>query len=168
VPLGGLEPPLMPDLATAAEAFRREVGGRPLATVQTGAGEADKAYPHWLDVAAALQGRGWSVVGIGGPGDPRLPSPTIDLVGRLDLRGAMATVLASDVHLAADTGTGHVAAAYGVPVVSVFSKNEPERFRPYSSAAAVLREGRSAASVDPDQVVEAAVRLVEARGPVLG
>lgn len=168
IPLGGLESSIMPDLAAEAAVFRAGFGAGPLATIQTGAGEADKAYPHWSDVAGGLATQGWTVVAVGGQNDPRLPEPAVDRVGRLDLRGAMAAVLASDVHLAADTGTGHVAAAYGVPVVSVFSKNEPERFRPYSAQATVLREGRSAANVRPEDVVEAAVRLKEARDAVPG
>ncbi|MBC8063619.1 MAG: hypothetical protein H7Y17_02220, partial [Chlorobia bacterium] len=41
----------------------------------------------------------------------------------------MSAVAHSTIHLAADTGTGHMAAAFGVPFVSVFGPTDPKLFR---------------------------------------
>ncbi len=157
------ERPEMPSVDEAARRFQAEFGGS-LVSIQTGAGEPEKRYPQerWEEVARSLAGQGYRVVALGGPGDPRLAAPAVvDLVGKTDLRGAMAVVAASRLHLAADTGTGHIAAALGVPVVSVFGKNAPERYRPYSPLARVLWRDRDPAAVRSDEVVSASLELLK-------
>ncbi|MBS1724974.1 MAG: glycosyltransferase family 9 protein [Armatimonadetes bacterium] len=150
-----VEPPLMPAV--------QGQGQEGTVTIQTGAGERRKAYPRelWSEVACSLSQKGLRVVSLGGKQDPHLdPGASEDAVGALDLRGAMGAVAASRVHLAADTGTGHIAAAYGVPVVSIFGPTDPARFRPYSSKAKVLKNAAEPGSVSPDQVVSACMELI--------
>jgi ADP-heptose:LPS heptosyltransferase len=134
--LEGVAEPIMPELG---DDLRRLGLSRarqaPLATIAVSAGSPQKAYPveGWTEVANALLKAGLRVAALGGPGDPLLPVPQVtDLVGRLRLRETMAWVASSAVHIAADTGTGHIAAAYGVPVVSIFGPTDPSRFRPYA------------------------------------
>jgi ADP-heptose:LPS heptosyltransferase len=64
------------------------------------------------------------------------------------------------LHLAADTGTGHIAAAYGVPFVSVFGPTDPKLFRPYSDEGVVLRASDRAGDVEPAQILAAAEGLL--------
>lgn len=138
-----------------------------LITVQTGAGEARKAYPaeSWAKVADLLAEEGFRVVLIGGLADPEPACRAESLVGRCTLAEAVDWVARSAVHLAADTGTGHVAAAYGVPAVSVFGPTDPARFRPYGRDVVVLRAPRPA-DVEPPDVAQAAAALSkEACGP---
>ena len=71
----------------------------------------------------------------------------------------MAVIARSSLVLAADTGAGHLAAAYGVPVVSIFGPTDPEEFRPYSDAGIVLKSGDRTDDVSPEQVVMAAKEL---------
>lgn len=152
--------PLMPNVEF-------EERDRPLATIQTGAGFPDKRYPitHWREVARGLAARGFEVWALGGPGDPRLGIPeATDRVGELSLSEALAAIAGSAVHLAGDTGTGHAAAAYGVPVVSAFGPSDPARFRPWSERAVVLREAQETGAVSPDAVLAAVLKLVEGRG----
>jgi ADP-heptose:LPS heptosyltransferase len=150
------ELPIMPVLPAPA-------GSERLITIQTGAGGPRKSYPldHWAKVAELLQGSGARLVSIGGPGDPAIPG-TEALTGKLNLRESLAYVAASQVHLAADTGTGHAAAAYGVPVVSIFGPMDPERYRPWTSRSRVLRCGMNPADVKPEAVAAAARELLEA------
>lgn len=156
--------PIMPALIRErAEVQSTRTGTGSLATIMVGAGHPTKLYPiaQWEAVARMLEA-GFEVVFLGGPGDPKPNTRgTRDLVGKTTLRQTMAWVAESDVHIAADTGTGHVAAAYGVPVVSVFGPFEPSEFRPYTSRGIVLREGADPALVSPDRVAEAARRLLE-------
>jgi ADP-heptose:LPS heptosyltransferase len=156
--------PIMPRREEALEEFREHlVGARPLATISVSAGQPDKAYPaeHWAKVASALMEDGYQVAFLGGPSDKPIPlEGAIDLVGKLPLALTLAGVQCSQLHLAGDTGTGHMAAAYGVPIVSVFGPTDPAVFRPYSSHGTVLREGRETGNVDPEQVVRAARELV--------
>ncbi len=162
--LGGTPTPILPDLGTAPDEVPGLQGERPLATIAVGAGLPKKLYPleAWASVARGLLARGYRVGFLGGPGEtaPAVEGAT-DWVGRLSLRQTMAAVSASAVHLAADTGTGHMAAAYGVPVVTVFGPTSSARYRPYTQRGIVLEGGASAANVPPDRALEAALTLAE-------
>ena len=72
----------------------------------------------------------------------------------------MSAVAHSMVHLAADTGTGHMAAAYGVPVVSVFGYTDMIEYRPYTENGVVLNAGKSMDGVSPEQIVDSVESLV--------
>lgn len=112
-----------------------------LVTLSTSAGRPWKSYPIelWRKVAAPLVAEGWRVVALGGPGDPVLDMDGAeDWVGKMTITETLAAVASSRLHLAADTGTGHMAAATGVPVVSLFSRTDPAVFRPYGERAMVL------------------------------
>jgi ADP-heptose:LPS heptosyltransferase len=147
--------------------------GRSLVTISVSAGHADKAYPavQWTSVAEELVRAGHRVVFLGGPTDTAIPvEGSEDLVGRLGLEKSMAYVAASDLHLAGDTGTGHMAAAYGVPVVSVFGPTDPNVYRPYprvNGQAIVLKEGSSTSEVRPAQILDAAHALLQRRRDAL-
>jgi len=156
-PLSLPERPLMPDLPAW-----RDSG---FVSIQTGAGSKDKTYPaeQWKRVAEGLVKAGHRVVVVGGRKDPHLTVPGVeDLVGHLSLTETMQVVRASAAHVAADTGTGHIAAAYGVPVVSVFGPTDPEVYRPWSPQATVLQAGTSAGLVDARQVVDATLKSLGA------
>lgn len=152
------ERPIMP--AFKAERAAVQKAGR-LVTIQTGAGGPNKAYApeKWNEVSQELMGKGWQVAAIGGPNDPHIAC-SVDLVGKLSLAESLAWVAESDLHLAADTGTGHAAAAYGVPVVSIFGPMEPEKFRPWTMQGRVLHRGKSPNNIAPQEVLEAARNLV--------
>ena len=160
--------PLMPKVSHRVSPLRQSLNlDGEVVTIQTGAGEVDKRYPleSWVEVARQLQSRGLRVVAMGGDGDPKLPNDVaIDCVGKFDLVESLALINSSSVHLAADTGTGHAAAAYGVPVVSIFGRTDPARFRPWTKEGLVLREGRTTNAVHPEQVVESALVLLKESG----
>ncbi|MBS1713814.1 MAG: glycosyltransferase family 9 protein [Armatimonadetes bacterium] len=152
---------VMPEVATLLK--------RGYVSLQTGTGEPDKSYPaeKWRDVAHRLVSAGLRVVTTGSGSDPRLDVTGVEeTVGTLGLRETLAVVAGSDVHLAGDTGTGHAAAAYGVPVVSLFGRTDPARFRPWTPKGDVLRPSRSVTDIAPDDVVEACLRLRKEGGAV--
>lgn len=157
--------PMLPELEEEKEAVSRELGPEPFVTIQTGAGFADKRYPAelWAEVVRRLRERGLRVVAIGGAGDPRIPHPeVVDRVGAWNLRTSLAAVALSRAHFAADTGTAHAAAAFRTPVVTIFGRTDPARFRPWTPFGRVLRASNDPADVPPDQVVQAASELMEA------
>jgi ADP-heptose:LPS heptosyltransferase len=149
------ELPLMPRLNDEREKWRAE---GPYISIQTGAGSEDKVVPphYWQAVAGYLSAAGIKVIAIGGKGDPSLDGVR-SLVGELTLSEAMACVAESRVHLAGDTGTGHVAAAYGVPVVSVFGPTNPAICRPWGPRVTVLRNGDSTSLASPESITESAL-----------
>lgn len=142
-----------------------EIPNGRVASIAVSAGHVSKTYPLeiWLKVARGLTDAGLNVVWLGGPGDPQ-PGVDTDLVGRLHLSQTMAVVQHSAIHLAADTGTGHMAAAYGIPSVSLFGPTDPELYRPYSERTQVLRVGATVAEISPDEVLAAALEQVTAVG----
>ena len=153
---GEFKTPLRP-IMPAAPARRPQ-----LVTISTSAGHPTKVYPaeKWRTVAMQLQGDGYRIAFLGAPGDPKVQlDGADDMVGKLSLAESMAMVAQSELHLAGDTGTGHMAAAYGVPVVSVFGHMDPIRYRPYTDRGVVLRIGTEAANVPEQDVLEAAREL---------
>ena len=154
--------PIMPLRDEAFESVRPMLGKGRIASIAVSAGHPDKAYPaeRWKEVAHRLMKEGFQVVFLGGPTDLPIEVPgTVDLVRKLTLDQTMAVVAYSGIHLAADTGTGHMAAAYGVPVVSIFGPMDPRRFRPYTELGTALWESERTAGVSADQVIEAALEL---------
>ncbi len=131
--------------------------GLGLITIAVGTGHPKKVYHRWAEVAQQLVDRGTRVAFIGGPGEvaPDVPG-TVNLVGKLGLKETMQWIVASRVHIAADTGSGHIAAAYGVPVVSIFGWTDPTIYRPYGKQVTVLDAGKDMTGVEPSAIVEAA------------
>jgi len=65
--------------------------------------------------------------------------PVVNLVGKLSLGETAAVLRECQVFVGADSGPAHLAAACGVPVVSLFSAaNEPEVWRPWGDKTRVL------------------------------
>lgn len=139
------------------------VGNRPLATISTGAGAVIKQYPaqQWAQVAAQLGKNGYQVVFLGAASDPHVEAAgATSHVGEWNLHQTMSAVAHSAIHLAADTGTGHMAAAFGVPFVSVFGPTDPKLYRPYSDRGVVLHASSNPADVRPDEILNAVESLI--------
>lgn len=167
-PFERVERPIMPDVTEELRTVRAQLSpDLPLCTIQTGAGAWDNRYPPelWAEVAEGMIQAGYAVVALGASGEPRVPhGGVMDRVGATNLREAQAWVRASTVHLCGDTGTGHIAAAVGVPVVSVFGPANPRRTRPYTSRGLVLHRGPNTSDTPAAEVVRGALELVEASG----
>jgi len=129
-----------------------------------GAGWPGKAYPPDLmsEAIRLLEREKIRVAALGGPGDPH-PGCGEDLVGKTDLKQTLAWLKASQVHLATDTGTGHMAAALGTPLVSIFGPEDPEKCRPWGAGVTVLKEGPRTSDVSPQQAVSAVMKALEER-----
>ena len=158
------ERPIMPCDPKAARLLGERLGdGRPLATIAVSTGRPSKSYPEegWGEVAQGLIERGYRVAFLGGAADRAVEvADAIDWVGKLDLTSTLEAVRLSAVHLAADTGTGHIAAALGVPVVSIFGPTDPAEYRPYTHRGRTLRQGDRTSSVLPSTVLDAVRELV--------
>ena len=114
------------------------------------------------------------------PGSPAAGGT--DLGGRTDLAGLAAIVADAGAVVVGNTGPAHLAAAAGVPVVSLFAPTVPfGQWGPYrvptvrlGDAAAPCRDTRAAScpvpghpclsGVDPDEVVDALRTLAVSGG----
>lgn len=156
------ERPVMPS-PLSVRALNELRGEGPLITIQTGGSHEQKIYPStsWAKVVNGLP-KAWRIVALGASGDPQIDHPRVtDLVGELSLAESVEAVRRSHLHLAGDTGTGHVAAAYGVPSVAIMGHLPKSRFRPYSDRSIALQEGDQAACVSPEQVVQASMEAID-------
>ena len=153
--------PIMPRVELLPDLPERDLSR--LATISISAGSPSKCYSPelWAQVAQILLKEGFEVALLGGPGDPQ---PTVEgtrnWIGKLSLEETMAAVARSKIHFAADTGTGHIAAAYGVPVVSIFGYTDIVKYRPYTENGVVLDAGKTMDGVDSEQIVNSAQLLV--------
>jgi ADP-heptose:LPS heptosyltransferase len=66
--------------------------------------------------------------------------------------------------VANDSGTGHMLAAAGVPLISLFGPTAPEKFAPYSNTLTVIRAqaygGEQMAAIPLDPVADAVERAL--------
>jgi ADP-heptose:LPS heptosyltransferase len=99
---------------------------------------------HYHDLVSMLTSRGYGVVLTGNdlerkefekclPLFPTLPSGAADLMGKLSLRELMSMIANAHVVVSGATGPAHLAAALGVPTVSLFDprrNNLPVRWKP--------------------------------------
>ncbi|HMS54584.1 MAG TPA: glycosyltransferase family 9 protein [Fimbriimonadaceae bacterium] len=141
--------PIMPQLPPPVLDSKR------LITIHTGAGAVWKQWPleRWVQVAAGLKERGFTVAFLGGPGDPSPADAEHNFVDQLSLVESMAMTAGSSYHLSGDTGSGHVAAAYGVPVVTLFGRTDPTKTGPYTEKKRFLRKGDATDQISVDEVL---------------
>lgn len=68
----------------------------------------------------------------------RSPVPALDLAGTTTLRQAAAVLDAASVFLGNDSGLGHLAAARGIPSITLIGPGRPERYKPWGPQARLL------------------------------
>lgn len=85
--------------------------------------------------------------------------PLTNLAGKTGLLEAAACMAGARVFVGNDSGLGHMAAALGVPTVTVFGPGQPARYRPWGKhAEIVLAPDADLAALEPQPVIDA-VRL---------
>jgi len=166
------EPPVefplyVPDEArqqVACKLAQLGVDDQPLISMNPSAG---REWKRWrLENFAALSDRieaewGIPVVFVGGLGDKPLEEqlarlkrrPLRSLIGRTSLKEAMAVVQRSAVHVCGDTGTAHIAAAFRVPVVSLYGPTSPDRTGPYGQRARALTKRARCTACPPNRCI---------------
>ncbi|MEH1030166.1 HAD-IIIA family hydrolase [Micromonospora profundi] len=208
VPVGVPEPERALSLAAAA-GFRLPAGDEPVLRLRSdsvpprpadtgepgyvvlhpGSAASSRACPTELAtrIAGALTAAGHRVLVTGGPDEQAVTARVaatggIDLGGRTDLAGLAAIVADAGAVVVGNTGPAHLAAAAGVPVVSLFAPTVPfGQWGPYrvptvrlGDAGAPCRDTRAAtcpvpghpclSGVDPAEVVDAVRTLTVSGG----
>jgi heptosyltransferase-3 len=95
----------------------------------------------WLEIGKYLQDLGYRVVLSGGPGQEemayvaniasKLPEKVINLAGQVTLAEFSHIVAKAKLFIGPDTGTTHLAAATGIPVVALFGPSNPVKWAPW-------------------------------------
>ena len=130
-----------------------------LVTICVGAGHPLKLVPQamLIGVGKELIEDGHKVVYLGGPLDYfQSPRGSTNLVGKTTIEESIEWIRRSGVHIAGDTGTGHIAAAVGTPLVTIWGNMPLYRFRPSSKLVTILDCDGVPAGVDGWKIVSAA------------
>lgn len=157
----------------------------PLATVlHPGASTRSRRWPpeRWAAVARALATEGHRVAITGADAEQDLVAeisehaglgPDADLAGRTDLIDLAALVAGARLVVSGDTGTAHLASAYGTPSVVLFGPTPPAAWGPPPQGPHVaLWHGRSgdphADQVDPGLLLIQVDEVLSAAGDLVG
>lgn len=142
-------PPLALSSDLLAEAARRLPDGPRYVGLAPGAGGKHKCWPltHYLDVGGRLATQGVTPVFLIGPAErdwetgirAALPQALLPLTDADGPPVTMALGTRLSAALANDSGTGHMLAASGVKLVSLFGPTPPEKFAPAAEHLAVIR-----------------------------
>jgi lipopolysaccharide heptosyltransferase II len=130
--------------------------GEKLIVLNPSASKSRKCWPaeRWAEVAKSLANAGdLALVGTGAEVRRhddiarRAGGRVHDLTGQTTLTELVALLERSALHVGHDTGTAQIAAALGIPVVSIFGPTDPRRVAPWGqSHLALKREGLCAAT----------------------
>ena len=81
--------------------------------------------------------------------------PVLDLCGRTSILQAAAVLQHATAFVGNDSGLGHIAAALGVPTITIFGPGDPERYRPWSeNSQCVTGDSQDIRNVSVDEVVK--------------
>jgi heptosyltransferase-1 len=134
----------------AAEAWCDQLlagSGKPAVLLNPGAGWGAKRWPveRYAAVAKALDGRGFSVLVNGGPGEETLveaihhQSDGAAQPFNSSLTQLIALTRRVALMIGGDTGPLHLACALGRPVVGIYGPTDPARNGPFGTRSRVLR-----------------------------
>jgi heptosyltransferase-2 len=101
-----------------------------------------KNWPSFPEFTRALCARGRQVICCPGPGEgeiARQRHPDVLAIDGVDLSTYAAVLRRATRVVANDTGPGHLAAAVGVPVVSVLGPTVPEQWAPWGPTVRIVR-----------------------------
>ncbi len=165
---------LAPDLL--AEAERRLPSGPRYVGLAPGAGGKHKCWPlgNYLDIGLKMAAEGLAPVFLIGPAEREwdtgiraaLPNAILPLTDRDGPPVTMALGTRFQAAIANDSGTGHMLAAAGVPLLSLFGPTSPDKFAPAAERLTVIRAqdfgGEDMADIPVEPVKAALTALLAA------
>jgi len=128
----------------------------PLAVIHPMAATPAKTWhaAGFLAVAQHLQAGGVEPVFIGAASDDLSPFAPYRIVKGAPLAEIKILLSTAGLFVGNDSGPAHMAAAFGVPVVAIFSASDPDVWRPWRTAHEIVR-----APASTEQVLTALARL---------
>jgi ADP-heptose:LPS heptosyltransferase len=140
----------------AAQAKRPVPLPVPLAVIHPMAATPEKTWhaEGFLAVAEHLQAGGVEPVFIGAASDDLSPFARFRTVKGAPLAEIKTLLSSAGLFVGNDSGPAHMAAAFGVPVVAIFSASDPDIWRPWRTSHEIVR-----APASTEQVLRALARL---------
>jgi ADP-heptose:LPS heptosyltransferase len=94
-----------------------------------------------------------------------LSLPCLDLAGRTGLLEAAAVLTRMHLFIGNDSGLGHLAAAVGIPTLTLFGPGEPRRYHPWNRRGRWLQSpGRDISGLPASRVADALTELLRETG----
>jgi lipopolysaccharide heptosyltransferase III len=123
--------------------------GAATAVIHAVAATPEKTWPAegFLAVAAHLRASGIEPVFIGALGDDLSAFHSYRTVRGAPLSEVKSLLASASLFVGNDSGPAHMAAAFGIPVVAIFSASDSEIWGPWRTASAIVRAPASAAEV---------------------
>ena len=130
--------------------------GSGAAVIHPVAATPEKTWPaaNFLAVAEHLAAAGIEPVFIGAAEDDLAAFRGYRIIQGAPLEEIKRLLAGASLFIGNDSGPAHMAAAFGLPVVTIFSASDPEIWGPWRTASEIVRAPASAA-----QVIEALARL---------
>lgn len=160
-------------LTTAKSSMRTKRGDiGPYVVLNAGAGWVTKRWPpaYFARLADRLRAEGLTPVFVGGPGTAdraafgevraETKSDLVDLVGQTSVEELIALIAESRANVAGDTGTSHIAAALGVPAISLFSITRPQRCCPYGQVDRCHYHPAGLERIRPEEVAQSVLAAI--------
>jgi ADP-heptose:LPS heptosyltransferase len=132
------------------------------AVIHPFASHPEKTWPATRFAAAAQHLRetaGLEPVFLAGPSDDASPFTGFRVVQNAPLAEVKALMSAAHLFLGNDSGPAHMAAAFGVPVVTLFGPSDPVTWAPWRTESQVLTSHESIRNISTAQVIAAVEAL---------
>ena len=136
-------------------------GGPPHCVIHAVAATPQKTWraDGFLAVAERLKRGGLEPVFIGAAGDRLAPFRAFRTVAGAPLSEIKALLAGAALFVGNDSGPAHMAAAFGVPSVTIFGPSDPAIWGPWRTASEVVRAPGGIGRVEIAQVLDAIARL---------
>ena len=136
--------------AVEAQPFARLLPVKPKDAVVIGPGVSgraeaqEKRWGGWRDLVARLV-RPVFFLGLEGAGEPWMGTEPgcQSFIGQTASVADLLPILArAKCYVGVDNGLGHLAAACGIPTVTIFTATDPQKFRPYGPLSHAVKDGK--------------------------
>jgi len=143
----------------------------PYAVIHPFASSLEKTWPaeKFLELAAGLQAeQGLAPVFLGSAGDEWRPFAGLRCLRGAPLAKVKTLLSGASLFVGNDSGPAHMAAAFDVPVVVLFSASDPVVWAPWKARAEVIADTESIARIGVSRVLRAATGLLRQSEKVAG
>jgi heptosyltransferase III len=149
-----------------------DIIGKRILALGPGANYQKKIWPseNYIALINKLAGMIDAVILLGNRQDGELSKvitvpaglPTLDLCGRTTILQAAAVMRYATIFVGNDSGPGHIAAALGVPTITIFGPGEPECYCPWSkNSQYVIGDGNDIKNASVEDVIDCIFRLTD-------
>lgn len=149
----------------------QDISAQPFVGLNIGASTESRRWSelHFIELAKRLSGRGYGIQFFLGPQEKYLVT-TIrqvclennwNFVFHMRMEPLMTAIAQCCLLVSNDTGPGHLAAALGLPVITLFSSGTPENVKPLAKESLWLRNETDINQITVSEVEDACLELLK-------